>query len=1211
MQSKNGWAGLDCKNFAGRQITPLNPACVLHATTNRHRLTTNNRRCVLLYAAAALILSTVTTALAKESPATNQIRIVEIQGKVQVLARNTADWRVAQTNQWLHAFDRLRTGPDSRVALRWSGQSVMSFGASTEVEVLEPHETGADNGLHLLKGITSFFHRDRPGRIRVITRGAIAGVEGTEFVLAVNETERSTVSVIDGKVSFGNEHSTLVLTNGEQATAAVGQEPVRGTGFIANNLLQWALYYPVVLDPADLNFSNDEQKTFSDSLIEYRRGDVLQALANFPSQPPASDSASIYHAALLLGVGQVEKAQVDLASLQGADARAVSLRTLVAAVKRQAPPASGETKLTSELLARSYYEQSRAIPDVSLKAALDLAKRAAQQSPESGFAWARVAELEFSFGRTDKALEALNKSFEFTPRNPEALSLKGFILAGQNKPCEAIDWFDRAIAVDGAMANAWLGRGLCKIQMNDIKAGKDDLLVAAALEPQRAELRSYLGKAYATVNDYPRAEKELRLAKKLDPNDPTAWLYSALVKRNKNEINDAIRDLETSQALNNNLSVYRSQLLLDQDQAVRSANLASIYRDAGMNDVAYREASRSVNYDYGNYSAHLFLANSYAELIDPDTLARRYETPKRIEYLLANLLSPASAGTLTPELAENQNSRFFEQNRLGVTSDTTYLSRGAWIQRGEQYGISEKFSYNVGADYLSDRGQQSNQQNEQRILYLTLKEQITPKDSLFGQVVDADIGTGNLFQYYTYPKNPLRYQTFETQHPTAYLGYHHEWSPGVHTLFLASRTDDDFGLLSGGINSYLRIFPDDPSGKPTLVSADNISLFPVIFTNRLTLYSGELQQIWQTAEHNTVLGCRVQHGEQETKNFEQYPSMLASAFVIPVADQDIHTHFDRLSLYAYHNWNVLECLQLDGGLAYDVMKFPEAVQGSPLLSIERSIERFSPKAGLIWTPLKLTTVRFAYTTSVAGSQLDQSLQIEPSQVAGFPQAFRSIIPESVASESAGATFETFNLSLEQKLPTGTYLAIYGTILNSNVRKLVNTYDYLIDEFDFARPSGMRDKVDYTEDSLQFTANQLVGTLWSFGAQYRVSDATFQENFYQMPDHTTFGNFQPRHRNEAVLHQVRLSSNFNHPSGFFALAEGIWNSQNNEGYVPDLPGDDFWQMNIFGGYRFLHRRAEVTLALLNVADQDYHLNPLNLHEEFPHRRTLMTQLRLSF
>ena len=68
------------------------------------------------------------------------------------------------------------------------------------------------------------------------------------------------------------------------------------------------------------------------------------------------------------------------------------------------------------------------------------------------------------------------------------------------------------------------------------------MLIAAALEPQRAELRSYLGKAYGNVGDYSHAVKELRLAEKLDPMDPTAPLYSALLNQEYNRVNDAIRD---------------------------------------------------------------------------------------------------------------------------------------------------------------------------------------------------------------------------------------------------------------------------------------------------------------------------------------------------------------------------------------------------------------------------------------------------------------------------------------------------------------------------------------------------------------------------------------------------------------------------------------------------------------------------------------------
>jgi hypothetical protein len=61
----------------------------------------------------------------------------------------------------------------------------------------------------------------------------------------------------------------------------------------------------------------------------------------------------------------------------------------------------------------------------------------------------------------------------------------------------------------------------------------------------------------------------------------------------------------------------------------------------------------------------------------------------------------------------------------------------------------------------------------------------------------------------------------------------------------------------------------------------------------------------------------------------------------------------------------------------------------------------------------------------------------------------------------------------------------------------------------------------------------------------------------------------------------------------------------------LPGDDFWQFNAFAGYRLMHRKAELRLGLLNISGQDYNLNPLNLHQEYPHRRTLTVRLLLNF
>ena len=97
----------------------------------------------------------------------------------------------------------------------------------------------------------------------------------------------------------------------------------------------------------------------------------------------------------------------------------------------------------------------------------------------------------------------------------------------------------------------------------------------------------------------------------------------------------------------------------------------------------------------------------------------------------------------------------------------------------------------------------------------------------------------------------------------------------------------------------------------------------------------------------------------------------------------------------------------------------------------------------------------------------------------------------------------------------------------------------------------------------------------------------------------------------MLHQLNLFAIYTHPSGLFAEAQSLWSAQSNYGYSPKMPGDDFWQFNVFAGYRFARRRAELTLGLLNITDQDYRLNPLNLYLETPRQRTLLVSLKLNF
>jgi outer membrane receptor protein involved in Fe transport len=148
--------------------------------------------------------------------------------------------------------------------------------------------------------------------------------------------------------------------------------------------------------------------------------------------------------------------------------------------------------------------------------------------------------------------------------------------------------------------------------------------------------------------------------------------------------------------------------------------------------------------------------------------------------------------------------------------------------------------------------------------------------------------------------------------------------------------------------------------------------------------------------------------------------------------------------------------------------------------------------------------------------------------------------------------------------------------------------------------------------LAFSLNQLIGRDLSLGARYRLIDADLVDNFPTVPhDNIALDNFNPKTDVESVLHQLSLDALYNHPKGLFARFQALWNLQNNHGYEPERPGDDFWQFNVYAGYRFPGRKAQVMLGLLNLTDRDYRLEPLTLYQELPRERTLVVQLQLDF
>jgi outer membrane receptor protein involved in Fe transport len=565
-------------------------------------------------------------------------------------------------------------------------------------------------------------------------------------------------------------------------------------------------------------------------------------------------------------------------------------------------------------------------------------------------------------------------------------------------------------------------------------------------------------------------------------------------------------------------------------------------------------------------------------------------------------------------VSQHEYSRLFERNRLGVFSQTEYLSSGEWYQTAAQYGRYNNSSYAAEVFYHSRNGQYANNDAEQLAVNLRLKHQLTAKDGLFFQATFGDAEGGDLNQYYdeAWASPDLRIE--EKQQPILLAGYHREWQPGSHTLFLAGYVNDTLHYTTTNQSAlYLErsVLGSMPIRwvDPYWAGQD--------YGSDLQMFSVELQQIQRLelvhlGRHTLILGGRYQHGTVETRSDQDIhanPSLFSRG-PPQFTPTEYAVELERWTLYGYDQWQLHDSFLLTAGFSYDQLTFPENFRFPPISPNEVTTDQVSPKVGLTWTPARRTTIQAAYAQGLGGASLDQSFRLEPPQIAGFIQSPRSFIPESVEGVNAAPTFEIGGVSVAQRLGQGTYLGLAGEWTRSEVSRVVGAVELIPDPRQYVE-SGTTEALDFAERTLIFSLNQLLGDEWSVGLRYRLSDADLDKAFPDISNATFGGGLQPEQDLDALLHRLQLFTLYNHPSGFFARADAFWTAQTNRGYDPDQPGDDFWQFNALVGYRFLQRRGEVRLGLLNITDQDYRLNPLNLTPELPRSRTFVASLMLNF
>ena len=1188
-------------------------------------------------------------------------KVLAVENIAQAAKGGGAAWTAAAKDQSLAVGDRFRTRQRSRATLRLTDLYTMRLEQFTTIQLTKAMVSGEKPKLDLSGGAAFIFSREENGEIDITTPAANGALRGTQLYVQVSEGGLSKFQVLEGQVVMQNPQGRLVLDAGEAGEALPGQAPKRTAAIITTNLLQWALYYPAVLDPAELGMTEGEKRAAAKSLDAYRSGDLLGALEAYPEGAAAGNGGKLYRAGVLLAVGRVDEANVALQGVAAGDPGRRAIERMIAAVKFQEKeewPADS-IKTAGEALAESYYLQSRS----DLKGAREAADLATRLAPENGYAWTRLAELEFSFSRTKAAADALDKALRFTPRNAQAHALKGFVLSADNDIEVAQKSFEEAVRLDGALGNAWLGLGLTKIKRGELEDGRADLQTSATVEPTVSGFHSYLGKAFSMEDRPVDARRDLDLAMRLDPNDPTPLLYSALELQQLNRSNEAITDLEKSKELNDNRRVYRSQQLLDQDKAVRGANLARIYQNAGMRDVAVREATRAVESDYTNPTAHLFLSNSFDALRDPNRISLRYETPWFNELLLAYLLSPVGGGPLSQFVSQQEYSKLLEEDGIGGSLTMDARSNTEFRSIASVFGSSGDFGFGLDASYRYNSGDRFNSGSDLQELYGQFKWQPTPDDVFYflGKFSEQERGD----QSETFDNQPLApgLDFSETQDPGFFLaGWNHRWRPGSHTLTLVGRLGaeqrlsnpsaqqlliqrDAQGLRPGFIQTDMFGFDQftDPALQnsvtigqdgESLVYSDallqviqpflgqgnvtSVSSAPFSFDTRRSfeIYTAEIQQIEQSETNLLVAGARVQAGKFETESLlSVVRPNFAGGFATPASVQSAEVDFERITLYAYDYWRVNPCLTLIGGVTWDHIDHPENFRNPPVSDQSRTDEKLSGKFGFTYEPSRYFMVRGLFTEALGGVTFDESIRLEPVQLAGFNQAYRTVISESLAGSVETPRYQIMGLSVEGSAPTRTWWAANLNVIDQEVDRTVGAFTGYDAGVFPVTPAYFADSttqtLDYREVALGFNVNQLIGDEFAVGAGYRI---TRSELLTQFPELIGSGSPIASLKNEATLHEVMLNANWNSPTGLFATAEANWFMQDLDddplGGAP-RSGDDFWQFNAFVGYRFNRNLCEVSAGVLNITDNDYRMSPLSPYGTIARDRTAVLRCRFSF
>jgi tetratricopeptide (TPR) repeat protein len=903
-------------------------------------------------------------------------RFTSIEGEVKIRRESGGGWHSATMEQLLCEADSIKVGENSRAAIQLVNHVVLRLDQSTTLQLVDVSDNNEQwTWLDLSRGTIQSFSR-APSRVIIKARFLKGLIEGTEFYAQAGSNQ-SRLAVLEGHVKVENEQGSVTVDSGMEAISILGVAPQLQNVVRPRDAVQWALYYPpvlAVLDGRPTNLLVDASKNIQQALALVSKGQTAQALNILKQVPLAEHNASffIYRASLLLSVGRINESRGDITQALRENPKAgiaYALLSIIEVVQNQREQALIDAEHAASLsttsavkIALSYAQQA----NFKLEAALETMLIATTEHADDSLAWARLGELQLMAGKRREALASAKQATKLSPGSSRAQIVLGFCALAEFRTKEAKSAFEQAIRLASADPMGRLGLGLAKIIDGDLVEGRREIEAAVALDSNSALLRGYLGKAYFTEKRSPLDAKQYGIAKSLDPLDPTVYLYDGIRKQSENRPVEALRDLQISKELNDNRSVYRSRLLLDQDRSTRGISVARIHKDLGFTLLGNREASLSLEDDPANASAHRFLSDTYQG-------TRRREIARVSELLQAQLLQDINLNPIQPSLAEtnlniitqggpsspgfNEFTPLFERNSAKFDVAGFGGSNYSFGGEGAVTALYDRFSFGAAGLHHQSDGWRDNNGLNQHIYDFFAQAAITPELNVQAEYRHRESKEGDLAFNFD-PTAFIREKSVIREQDTTRLGF--RFSPSIASNFVFSYIHAD-RKQQENIGS-IQI---DPTTKVSsdLKGHDEGDQF-------------EGQYIYKHERVNLVAGFAHSQVDQRVNG-----KVIFNDSASPPPRVSTETTKDEI--------------KSTRGYLYSRIKFPSPVTWTLGFSYDDyqegllSESSFNPKLGMQWDVTSKFRFRAAWMQTLKPALINNRT-IEPTQIAGFNQLFDDI-----------------------------------------------------------------------------------------------------------------------------------------------------------------------------------------------------------------------------